>query len=1069
MKQIIFLLLACIFAVPATAQTNFHAWAKTPPMGWNSWDCYGPTVEEHEVKANAAYMAKHLKRFGWEYVVVDIRWFVENDKAGGYNQKDPRYVIDEFGRYTPAVNRFPSAAGGQGFKPLADHVHALGLKFGIHVMRGVPVEAVRGRLPVKGTNVTADRIFSRELQCTWLRDNYTIADRPGAQEYYNSIFELYASWGVDFVKIDDLSRPYHEREIEMIREAIDRCGRPIVLSMSPGATPVEKGEHAAGHANMWRMVDDLWDSWRDVAHLMEVARAWTPFISPAWPDCDMIPLGRISVRGERGEDRMTRLSRDEQRSLMTFFSIVRSPLMFGGDLPSNDPFTLSLLTNREVLEMHREGSNVKIDRLGTRLTVTSTNAATGERYVALFNLSDDPAPAKYDIRPEDVGLARKQTLTDLWTGKRSRVGERLVVELAAHACVVFKGKAEAAPAKGQESYLLVYFKDDTHGLYMATSADGYTFVDVNNGRPVVAGDTIASQKGIRDPHIARGPDGAFYLAMTDLHIFGREAGYRETPWERDGNAHGWGNNRGFVLMKSFDLIRWTRANVFVEESFPDLNVSCAWAPETIYDEKEGKMMLYFTMRLDNGKTKLYYAYTDDDFTKLVTRPRLLFEYPDTNVQVLDADITALPDGRFCMMYVAQERPGGIKMAFSDRINGGYVYEPRQVDAEEGACEAPNVWRRGDKWVLMYDIFSIQPHNFGFRETTDFVNFKNLGHFNKGTMRATNFISPKHGAVISIAPDEAARLWEYWSAGPWTREGVALDSIRLSDPCILADQASNAYYMTGTGGMLWKSKDMKSWDGPYRAIATDPSSWMGPMPVVWAAELHAYKGKYYYFATFTNRAEKIDTVKGNAIERRACHVLVSDHPGGPYVPMSDPVYLPADRPTLDGTFWVDTDGKPYMVYCHEWLQNWNGTVEKIRLKPDLSGTEGKGRVLFFAFDSPWSSERVGDRVLPNKVTDGPWLFRAKTGRLGMLWTSWVMGDYTQGVAYSESGTLDGPWVHDKEPITPPNHGHGMLFRALDGRLLMSVHSHKNVNGRYVRVPRLFEVDDSGDRLVVGKQL
>ncbi|MDR0765514.1 MAG: glycoside hydrolase family 27 protein, partial [Odoribacteraceae bacterium] len=337
MKKTIFILMTCLAALPVAAQTAFHAWAETPPMGWNSWDCYGPTVEEHEVIANAEYMAKHLKRYGWEYVVVDIRWFVENDKAGGYNQHDPRYVIDEYGRYTPAVNRFPSAADGKGFKPLADRVHALGLKFGIHIMRGVPVEAVKKRLPVKGTsNITADRIYSRDLQCTWLRDNYTIANRPGAQEYYNSIFELYASWGVDFVKIDDLSRPYHEREIEMIRAAIDRCGRKIVLSMSPGATPVEKGEHASRNANMWRMVDDLWDSWRDVVHLMEVARSWTPFISPAWPDCDMIPLGRISIRGERGEDRASRLSRDEQRSLMTFFSIFRSPLMFGGDLPSND-------------------------------------------------------------------------------------------------------------------------------------------------------------------------------------------------------------------------------------------------------------------------------------------------------------------------------------------------------------------------------------------------------------------------------------------------------------------------------------------------------------------------------------------------------------------------------------------------------------------------------------------------------------------------------------------------------------------------------------------------------------
>jgi hypothetical protein len=182
-------------------------------------------------------------------------------------------------------------------------------------------------------------------------------------------------------------------------------------------------------------------------------------------------------------------------------------------------------------------------------------------------------------------------------------------------------------------------------------------------------------------------------------------------------------------------------------------------------------------------------------------------------------------------------------------------------------------------------------------------------------------------------------------------------------------------------------------------------------------------------------------------------------------MKDSIYLPADKPTLDGTFWIDKNDKPYMVYCHEWLQNDNGTVEKIELKPDLSGSKGEGKILFRADNSPWSREKRSDRVLPNRVTDGPWLFRTKTGKLGMLWTSWVFKDYTQGVAYSESGTLDGPWIQEKDPITPPNYGHGMLFRTFEGKLLMSVHSHKEINGRYVRVPHLFEVDDSGDKLTM----
>lgn len=421
----------------ASAPGAFKQWAQTPPMGWNSWDCYGPTVEEHEVKANADYMAEHLKEYGWEYVVVDIRWFVENDKAGGYNQTDPRYVMDEYGRYQPAVNRFPSAAGGAGFKPLADYVHSKGLKFGIHIMRGIPKEAVEKDTPVLGTDgITASRIYTTEGQCGWLRDNYTIvADRPGAQEYYNSLFDMYAAWGVDFVKIDDMSRPYHREEIELARNAIDRCGRPIVLSLSPGETPVEAASHVKEHANMWRMVNDVWDLWDDVKHLLEVGPKWFPHIAPGtWPDCDMIPLGRISIRGERGEDRMTRLTRDEQYALMTLFTISRSPLMFGGDLPSNDEFTLSLLTNREVLRMHRESTDVSLlFHDGDKAGITSRNAGTGEAYLALFNISDKDSGMEISVSLETMGLDGGAEAVNLWTGEPlGRVSGNFSVKLPPH-------------------------------------------------------------------------------------------------------------------------------------------------------------------------------------------------------------------------------------------------------------------------------------------------------------------------------------------------------------------------------------------------------------------------------------------------------------------------------------------------------------------------------------------------------------------------------------------------------------------------------------------------------------
>ena len=300
--------------------------------------------------------------------------------------------------------------------------------------------------------------------------------------------------------------------------------------------------------------------------------------------------------------------------------------------------------------------------------------------------------------------------------------------------------------------------------------------------------------------------------------------------------------------------------------------------------------------------------------------------------------------------------------------------------------------------------------------------------------------------------------------PPYREGVPTDSIRLSDPFILADSATHTYYMTGTGGLMWTSKGLQTWDGPRNVIEIDTTSWMGAHPQIWAAELHHYKGKYYYFATFTNNAITIDSVAGRRIPRRACHILVSDKPDGPYRPMKDPVYLPAFKPTLDATLWIDTDGHPYMVYCHEWLQNGDGTVEKIRLNDDLSGSFGLSQVMFRASDSPWSRNDEG--TAPNAVTDGPWLFRTESDRLGCLWTSWVGKEYTMGVAYSKSGTLDGPWIQEPLPLYALDGAHSMLFRTFDGELRYVVH-HSEGNGG--RKPQYWTVDDSGDKLVLGKQI
>ncbi len=361
-------------------------------MGWNSWDCFGPSVVEDEVKANADYMAEHLLEYGWEYIIVDIRWYADNQTSGHYNPYDQTdFILDEYGRYMPSPKRFPSAVDGAGFKPLADYVHNLGLKFGIHIMRGVPKEAVFNKMPILGSDKTADQIYSTDYECTWLQDNYTVVKgKEGSQEYYNSILDLYASWGVDYIKVDDLSRPYHDEEIEMLRNAIDQTGRPIVLSMSPGATPLDQHEHARNHANLWRTIDDFWDNWAQLNYSFSVCADWAPYITKgAWPDADMLPLGKF-IRGERATNRYTKFTKDEQYTLMSLWSMFKSPLMFGGNMPDNDEFTNSLLTNKEVLYVNKYSENNKEWYSKEDITAwTADDPENGDKFLALFNNGGD--------------------------------------------------------------------------------------------------------------------------------------------------------------------------------------------------------------------------------------------------------------------------------------------------------------------------------------------------------------------------------------------------------------------------------------------------------------------------------------------------------------------------------------------------------------------------------------------------------------------------------------------------------------------------------------------------------
>jgi hypothetical protein len=356
-------------------------------MGWNSWDCFATTITEVQTQAQAAFMADKLKVHGWQYIVIDAQWFEPGAQSHEY-RKDAVLTMDGFGRLQPAPNRFPSAADGNGFRALAAHVHSLGLKFGIHLMRGIPRQAVEKNLPILGTRFHAQDIADKVHTCTWNADMFGIdMSKPGAQEYYDSVFALIADWDVDYVKVDDLSRPYFQNlpEVEAVRRAIDKTGRPMVLSLSPGATDIKAAAHVAAHANLWRISDDLWDRWLSVRDQFGRLALWSQHrIAGAWPDADMLPLGTL-VLGKRG----TRLTVDEQITLMTLWSIARSPLMYGGDMTKLDELTMSLLTNDEVLAINQRsiGNRPLFDHDGL-VAWTAEDPGNGDKYLAVFNARD---------------------------------------------------------------------------------------------------------------------------------------------------------------------------------------------------------------------------------------------------------------------------------------------------------------------------------------------------------------------------------------------------------------------------------------------------------------------------------------------------------------------------------------------------------------------------------------------------------------------------------------------------------------------------------------------------------
>jgi len=416
--------------------------AKNPPMGWNSWDCYGAAVNEAQVRQNAEYMAKNLLKYGWEYVVVDIEWF---QPTAGSHEYEPfsDLCMDEYGRLLPAENRFPSAKAGAGFKPLADYVHSLGLKFGIHIMRGIPRMAPHLDLPILNSEYTARQVANPNSICAWNPDMYGLkceTQEAGARAYYESIFALYAEWGVDFVKVDDIAReyPHCKKEIELISESLRGCGRDMVLSLSPGPAPLDRAEHLKTYANMWRITDDFWDDWKLLLAMFERAEKWSIHSAPGhWPDADMLPVG--ALRQCYSEEEWTKFTHEELRTMMSLWCMMRSPLMLGGELTKNDQWSLELITNADVLEIEKSTYLAKqVSRTEEAIIWMAPRRDGAGAYIAMFNISEEDQTI--EVLPEELEIYDATQAKELWTGQEMTVEGKLSITLKKHDAAIFRVK-----------------------------------------------------------------------------------------------------------------------------------------------------------------------------------------------------------------------------------------------------------------------------------------------------------------------------------------------------------------------------------------------------------------------------------------------------------------------------------------------------------------------------------------------------------------------------------------------------------------------------------------------------
>jgi len=450
MKKIIIISAIVLIGLSAFLLTSKkEKMASSPPMGWNSFDSYGVYLHEEAAMQNLEAMAEKLKASGYEYFVIDAGWFGEFELRPGTIYPAEKHAkkmnFNEYGLLQPSKTYFPN-----GFQAIIDRCHELGLKFGLHLMRGIPREAVHRNLPIKGTNYTAAQIADTINICKWNHQNYGVdMSKPGAQEFYNSLINQMAEWGVDFLKYDDIV-PY-PAEVEAASKAIEQCGRPILLSLSPGGNVDANDIDFFKKGNMLRVTKDIWDDQKGINECFDEWRIWQGKDEPGfWIDMDMIPFGKLQLMSPRpinadeglsedeikekinngelstiellagkGWTRWSEFSKDQMYTFITLRALSASPLMMGGDLPTLDDFSLSLITNKDILDCNQNGV------MGTLVfdnkKIEIWNAAMKNKkggWIGIFNRSEEPKTISPDQTNLGLDAGVSYVLEDLWNNKK---------------------------------------------------------------------------------------------------------------------------------------------------------------------------------------------------------------------------------------------------------------------------------------------------------------------------------------------------------------------------------------------------------------------------------------------------------------------------------------------------------------------------------------------------------------------------------------------------------------------------------------------------------------------------